>query len=78
MHGPVMTDDQIDVACRDFLANGGMDSEAPSLKHLRGYLRNHASPTATTRAAATPRLSRQEVGRAHLQNWLNEKAPHGE
>lgn len=50
MHGPLLSPEQIELACRDFLANGGLDSPNPSLKLLRGYMRNHESPPVTPHA----------------------------
>lgn len=51
MHGPPLTDEQIQTACRDFVGNGGM--EQPSLRHFRGYLRNPTPPKAARSAGET-------------------------
>jgi hypothetical protein len=72
MHGPPLSDEQIQTACRDFVGNGGM--AAPSLRHFRGYLRNPTPPkspratgdsnpflTPTMRALAAEQDARERV-----------------
>jgi hypothetical protein len=66
MHGPSLTRQQIEVACRDYVGNGNI-GEKPSLRHFRAYLRSgglspkqHAGP-----------ISKQERGRASLAEWVN-------
>lgn len=46
MHAPPLTDEQIDRACRDYVANGHLTS--PSLRHFRGFLRDAARPVKPT------------------------------
>lgn len=38
MHGPILTDEQIDRACRDYVGNGHLAS--PTLRHFRAFLKS--------------------------------------
>lgn len=72
MHGPVATDEQIEIACRDYLANGA--SERPNLPHWRGHLRRVVATAsrsgasgegdALDRWAADRKRREQEAGNA--------------
>jgi hypothetical protein len=48
MHGPILTEDQIERACRDYIGNGNL--ERPNLKHFRGYLANVGATSLPRRA----------------------------
>lgn len=68
MHGPPLLPEQIQQACRDYVADGHM--RAPKLSHFRGYLRNAARPREPTpirslRPAADPFV-------AGLQQWAED------
>ena len=82
MHGKPMTQDQIDLAARDYLAQAKYDGAGKmidaNLSHFRGFLRRAAKPAiARPSLSLTPRPSKQAVGVMHLQNWLNEDTPNG-
>lgn len=66
MHGPQLTDEQIELACRDYLGNGAIAT--PNLKHFRGYLRQ---------AAKTDRAPPAPTGEDALDKWLREKKSEG-
>jgi hypothetical protein len=46
MHGPALTSEQVEVACRDYLGNGA--AKNPNLKHFRAYLRRAKESPATS------------------------------
>lgn len=49
MHGPVMTAEQVQVACRDYHGNGNLSQ--PSMRHFRAYLAGARRPTRETQPA---------------------------
>lgn len=63
MHGPQLTEEQIELACRDYLGNGAI--ERPTLKHFRGYLRRAAQSERAPPRAADPEDA--------LDKWYREK-----
>jgi hypothetical protein len=63
MHGPPLSDKQLDEAIRDYLGNGA--SKTPNLRHFRTYLHRAARPVAgeqSTNGAADPTV-------AALEKW---------
>jgi hypothetical protein len=72
-HGSPLTDDQIELACRDYLGNGH-SAERPSLRHFRAFLKSAGRPA----KAETPRAPGQltNIDFAAVKAQLNaEEAP---
>lgn len=54
MHGPAMTPEQVQRACRDYLGNGNLRRAEPSMRHFRAYLSDAARPPRERRPTTKP------------------------
>lgn len=83
MHGKPMTEEQIAMACRDYIAQAKFDADGmiidANLSHFRGFMRRAQRPVVLrTYTPTAGRPSKQEVGRANLAAWLATEEPNGQ
>lgn len=72
MHGPRLTPEQVEQACRDYIGNGH-STDKPSLRHFRAFLRDAVRPPSTSSPKRSDKITE---GRAALAAWVKE-SEHG-
>lgn len=65
MHGPPLSQERVDRACREYVGNGHLAN--PSLRHFRGFLNRAAQPS--VRPLNITRPTKQESARSELAAW---------